>query len=283
MNIVSNLMVIGECLLDARRTKAFKYAINEVIRPGDVVLDVGTGSGILAMFAATLGAKRVYGVEIAHDIAKFAKQNIVANGFSDKIEIINADMKKFNFPHSVDVVIMELLDTGLVAEQEAVVFNWLHKNSIITSRTRLIPYRYICAFDLVQYDFSFYGIKMPFVIQARNYSVNRHIEKRLSKTVVYKDINFSQPIDIDVDINLNIEVLSSGILNALVLKSKTFLSKNHELWGTTDMNMPVIVPLKEQKVLKGEVIEIVIRYKMGMGFQNFFATIKKRRVFSLND
>jgi predicted RNA methylase len=44
MDVFSNLMVIGECLLDVRRTQAFIRAINQIVKPGDIALDVGTGS-----------------------------------------------------------------------------------------------------------------------------------------------------------------------------------------------------------------------------------------------
>ena len=49
MDVFSNLMVMGECLLDARRTQAFQNAIHHVVKADDIVMDVGTGSGIMAM------------------------------------------------------------------------------------------------------------------------------------------------------------------------------------------------------------------------------------------
>lgn len=273
MDVFSNLMVIGECLLDTRRTRALKRAIEETVLPGDIVLDVGTGSGILAMFSAQAGAKRVYAVDIAEDIAKFAKQNILNNGLQDKIEVMHGDMKNLHFPHKIDVVTMELLDTGLVAEQQGIVMNRLHKEGIITSKTRLVPYRYQCAFELVEYDFDFYGFTMPFVVQARNFAVMKHIKKTLTKTVIYKDINFLKPFDTSINMNISAESKSEGLINALILKSRTFLSKSHKIWGTTDLNMPVIIPLKERFVKKDEEINLNIKYNMGEGFSDFLVNI----------
>ncbi len=70
---------------DRPRTNAFAAAIREVVQPGDVVLDVGTGTGILAMFAAKAGARKVYAID-ATDIAEVATDLVKANGLSDQIQ-----------------------------------------------------------------------------------------------------------------------------------------------------------------------------------------------------
>ncbi|HZV10746.1 MAG TPA: 50S ribosomal protein L11 methyltransferase, partial [Novosphingobium sp.] len=74
-------------LHDDRRTGDFIRAVTAAVRPGDVVLDIGTGSGVLAVAVARAGARRVYAVE-ASDIAAVAGRVFAANGVRKRVTLV---------------------------------------------------------------------------------------------------------------------------------------------------------------------------------------------------
>ncbi|EFN58096.1 hypothetical protein CHLNCDRAFT_142415 [Chlorella variabilis] len=96
---------------DHKRTGAYYNACmqNRAQFAGKVVLDVGTGSGILAIFAARAGAKKVYAVE-ATDMAKFAKRLVAAQGLEATVEVIQGVIESVEIPEKVDIIISELMD-----------------------------------------------------------------------------------------------------------------------------------------------------------------------------
>lgn len=77
---------------------------------GKVILDVGTGSGILAIVAAKLGAKKVLGLDIDTDAVNSALSNVVLNGLEDKITI-----KKNNLVNNLNFN-SDIICANLVAE-----------------------------------------------------------------------------------------------------------------------------------------------------------------------
>ncbi|MEZ4872757.1 MAG: class I SAM-dependent methyltransferase [Bdellovibrionales bacterium] len=93
-------------LTDTVCQQSYKAMIENSVRPGDVVLDIGTGTGIHAMFAAQAGASKVYAVDVDPMIA-LAKEAARANGF-DQIEFIQMDSLQLELPEKVDVIIANL-------------------------------------------------------------------------------------------------------------------------------------------------------------------------------
>jgi predicted RNA methylase len=55
--------VYGEMIGDSIRMRAYVQALRDAVKPGSVVLDIGTGTGIFAMLASQFGAQRVYAIE----------------------------------------------------------------------------------------------------------------------------------------------------------------------------------------------------------------------------
>lgn len=93
---------------DRWRTDAFAAAIRAAVRPGDVVLDVGTGTGILAMLAARAGARVVYAIDQA-EIAKTAANLVKLNDLEDTVKILRGPADELELPEKVDLIISEWL------------------------------------------------------------------------------------------------------------------------------------------------------------------------------
>ncbi len=104
---------------DANRTGAYHRAImaHEANFKGKIVIDVGTGTGILALFAAKAGAKKVYAIEGSPDMAKAAQQVIEKNGFEDIIEVISGKVEEITLPEQADILVSEPMGYFLFNEQ----------------------------------------------------------------------------------------------------------------------------------------------------------------------
>lgn len=68
--------------------------LDKYIKPNSHVMDIGTGSGILAIASAKLGAEKVLAIDIDADAVKVAKENAVRNNVEDKIKVIEGDLVK---------------------------------------------------------------------------------------------------------------------------------------------------------------------------------------------
>jgi ribosomal protein L11 methyltransferase len=86
--------------------------LEDHLKPGDVVLDVGTGSGILSIASVQLGARRVFALDIDQDAVDAAAENVARNGLSDRIEIdlgSLAEAKQLMAPEAPNLLLANLL------------------------------------------------------------------------------------------------------------------------------------------------------------------------------
>ncbi|HBX78323.1 MAG TPA: hypothetical protein DEG43_11805 [Acidimicrobiaceae bacterium] len=128
-----------EMLNDAVRVDAYHRGIQRNVVPGDVVLDLGTGTGLLAMLASRAGAKKVYAVEHSEFI-EVAREIARLNGFTN-IEFVHANSREFTPPERIDVVLHEQMGDELFNEN--MLENLLDlRDRVCAPRARILPSRF---------------------------------------------------------------------------------------------------------------------------------------------
>ncbi|MEN9643579.1 MAG: hypothetical protein RL238_248 [Actinomycetota bacterium] len=103
-----------EMLSDSVRVQTYHRGIRRKVQPGDVVVDLGTGTGLLAFMASRAGAKKVYAVEHS-EVIEIAREIAQHNGFTN-IEFVQANSREFTPPEKVDVVLHEQMGDELFNE-----------------------------------------------------------------------------------------------------------------------------------------------------------------------
>ncbi|WP_158246455.1 50S ribosomal protein L11 methyltransferase [Thalassospira sp. GB04J01] len=117
MSLHGHANAFSNMLQDNQRMQAYRTALEKLVTPESVVADVGTGMGVLALFAARAGAKKVYAIERVPEAAELARKNIAANGYSDTIEVVVGDAETIRLPEKVDILVTETMGTTGVDEQ----------------------------------------------------------------------------------------------------------------------------------------------------------------------
>jgi precorrin-6B methylase 2 len=102
-------------LRDEYRTLSYLEGLRAVVQPTDIVLDIGTGSGVLAAGAALAGARHVYAVE-AGSMAKTARRIFEANGLADRITVIEGWSTEIELPERADVLVSEIISNGVFGQ-----------------------------------------------------------------------------------------------------------------------------------------------------------------------
>jgi protein arginine N-methyltransferase 1 len=116
-------------IADTVRTEAYAQALRQAIKPGCVVLDIGTGTGIWALLACRFGAHKVYALD-KNDAINLAREIAAANGCADRIEFIQEMSTRVSLPERADVVVSEMHGVLPMFEQNLA--------SIIDSRRRFL-------------------------------------------------------------------------------------------------------------------------------------------------
>lgn len=262
-------------IADKIRTESYRKAIMETVKLGDIVLDLGTGLGILAFFACKAGAKKVYAIEKSR-IISVANQICWANGFQDKVTFIKDHSRNVKLPEKVDVIVTEVL--GTFALDENILPSILDaRNRFLKSNGTLIPSKielFLAAieskahYSIVEFwDSPLYGInfkparaemaKIPHAVSIKE-------SECLSDAVSLKRFDLRTTDEVTLDETISFPIKKTGMLHGwggwfeVQLSPDISISTSPAAPETHWKNIffPSIVPLR---VNAGEAINLHIR------------------------
>lgn len=118
-------------LNDSMRNEGYRKAIFKKISEGhETILDIGTGTGILSVYAKQGGAKKVYGCDYSETMISIANNVIRVNSMEDSITLINKLSNDLSIPEDIperlSLAVTETFDGGLLGEHilETLIHAW---------------------------------------------------------------------------------------------------------------------------------------------------------------
>lgn len=124
-------------LNDRTRTQAFRRAIRATVKPDDVVLDIGTGTGILALAAAQAGARSVYAMEMT-GLADLAEAMFRQNDPDGRITLLRGRSHDLELPEKATVLVSEIIGNDPLAEGVLETFVDARQR-LLTPDARILP------------------------------------------------------------------------------------------------------------------------------------------------
>jgi hypothetical protein len=132
---------------DHERMTAYLRAIRTSVRPDDVVLDLGTGTGVLAVAAAQAGARHVFAIEETA-IADVAEEVFRVNGVSDRVTLVRGHSTRVELPERATLLVTETLGNDPLGEGMLVYIDDAQRR-LLSSDARFVPARVRIVVQLV--------------------------------------------------------------------------------------------------------------------------------------
>lgn len=285
-NVHINLINHHYMLKDYVRLAGYRRAIENKVKPESVAMDLGTGTGILAFFAAKAGAKKVYAIEKRSDIIDLSKTLAKENNIEDKLEYIIGNSAKLDpsmFKEKVDVFISEILGSGIF-EENVLEFTMDARDRFCKPDAELIP----CKLDVYAFGYDagrqddlsieaaeierLYDIKLSKYkenllnfVSSRYERYNTSIYKAMTNQLLTKSIDLKTVKKAMFRDELELEIIEDGNFNAICAYFVAHLDEHTTLtnspWApNTHWIQKVYVMPQSLKVTKGQKIPITSVY-----------------------
>lgn len=227
-------------LSDRDRLDGYAEAIRRVVRPGDVVADLGAGSGVLSWLAWRAGARKVYAVESNTHSHSALLRLVRRNGALGHVVAVLGDGTQWRPPEDVDVVICELMETGLLHEPIAAVMRnvraWPKAPRQVLPKVARLQVEGV---ELLHDEFQGYRASL---------SGFRYVSEGVPVTdrVSYAEYDFEkQAPGESVQGEVTLRVQRDGLLGGLQLRTRTLVAEGVEVGEGPAYCTPVVLALED--------------------------------------
>jgi len=268
---------------DFERNDAYKHALERAVKPDSLVLEIGTGSGIVAMMAARAGAKQVVTCEVNPILARVAQETVANNGYADRVTVVPRLSTQLtvgaggDLPEKADVFVSELINIGMLAPRMLSVLQHARTHLVkpggaIIPRAstvyamlietpelaRINPVKRIDGFDMSTFD----------VFRSPGYQqldLGADAHSALSESFTALDFDFTRNMPEEGEREIAVTVTKAGTCHGVafwfdlfmdeevVYKSESRSRTNHWKQAMTFLDVPI-------PVRSGDTLRVVARY-----------------------
>jgi len=246
------------------RLSKFQRALQKIVRPESRVVDIGTGTGVLALTAARAGAKSVTAIDVNRESLNYARKAAEINGLSKRISFVESHFEDYVPEEQADIVVCEMLSSMLLVEQQVPACSYAAKKILKPGGIILPASASVYAVPVecrsLWKRFSLLNLEFPKVPQ----TLGRGDAKDLSDAVLIARFDFSTP-DVPAEVNEMLEytIVEEGVLHGLVGFFKAKLYEDTTLGmddGWRELFLPLVEPVE---VSKGARISVQLQFKPG--------------------
>lgn len=250
---------IQQCLFDQQRVALLRQAIVRTVKPGDIVIDAGSGTGVLGMLAVNAGAAKVYCIELNYDAFQVLGEHARRNGLADRIVPVYADATEWWPDADVDVIISEVISAGFFYEPQLQILN--HLRLFLKPGGTTIPVQMNNYVELLDAQEELYGLLLNYDSRFATLPGDQALTDR----ILYNTAEFTAHNPDVIATEAYLRVIQSGTANAVrVSYDVTFAPGITATEPTEFLLNPQVIFLPEPvRLQKGQCVQLDLTYDVG--------------------
>jgi protein arginine N-methyltransferase 1 len=253
-------------LLDERRLRQVKAAIDHIAFPGAKIVELGSGIGVLSWFASSK-AQKIWCVELNKSQAREAARFLAMNPGGEKVVVEQADAFDYLPPEPVDIIMFDIPASALQYERQIELVHAYKQRYLAHFGGRLptmMPTAILMAIQPLQQNYNLDGFLAP-MARIQQIPENLHGTVEMARPALFQIGDFAENMSDDVFWEGKFVIEHNGHVNALRIISKSILAIVAKDSTTIDgparyASFPLNAPLSVQV---GETLCISFRHRNG--------------------